>query len=168
MSLGEQLPALVGVVVGALLSWGSGALTDRWRFRREQQVRWREQRLSAYSTFSASAKSTMSTLFRVAAGLGVDEQTEPLTLDEARPSLAAAFHDREAAFERVRLVGSEAIIDAAREWVRQIYEMRRLVEGPALSSDAWGAQVSKANEMRDHFYLRAREELGAELAAPQG
>ena len=108
MSVGNQVAPLVGVALGATLSWGTAALTDRARFRRDQASHWRERRLTAYSEFAVATKQTMSVLFRVGASLNVDEQTEPLTLDEAKPLLSAAFHERESAYERMRLVGSDA------------------------------------------------------------
>lgn len=160
MDLSSELVALLGVAVGAGLSWGSGALTDRSRFRREQQVRWREQRLSTYANFSAAAKQTMSLLFRVGAHLKVDQQSEPMSLDEAKPLLAAAFHAREQEFERVRMVGSPEIVEAARTWVREIYTMRALIEAGTNDVAEWRGQVASTNRARDGFYEVARAEIG--------
>lgn len=160
MSVSSQLPALVGVAVGGVLSWGFASLTDRARFRREFRVRWHERRLMEYAAFSSATKRTMSILFRVAAGALLDDQTEQIPLEDARPLLANAFHEREEAFERVRLVGSPAVITAARAWVQEIYVMRSLVEKSATTREVWQAQVAVTNKRRDEFYAAARQEVG--------
>jgi hypothetical protein len=105
----------------------------------------------------------MSVLFRVAAGLGLDAQTEALQLDDAKSALASAFHDREEAFERVLLVSSAEVIDAARGWVREIYAMRSLVESVGTTKAAWQAQVTQTNAARNAFYAAARSDLGTAL-----
>ncbi|MGW2288660.1 hypothetical protein [Streptomyces phaeochromogenes] len=45
----QQLPALIGVMVGALGSYLAIARGDQIRFRREQTARWEERRLTVYS-----------------------------------------------------------------------------------------------------------------------
>jgi hypothetical protein len=124
MTLSPALLTLIGVVVGACLSWGAATLTERSRFERQQRVHWRNQRLAAYASFAAATKSYMSTFFRVGASLTIDDQTEALSLSEATPLLAKAFQDREEAFEKIRLVGADQVAEAARAWVRGIYDMR--------------------------------------------
>jgi hypothetical protein len=158
VAVSEVLP-LVGVSVGALLSWGASNITERSRFIREQRGRWRDQRLTSYSEFSVTAKETASVLFRVGAALGVDAQSDPIPLDEARPLLAAAFHNREGAFERLRMVASEDVIAAARAWVREMYVLRSLAESPTLSSAQWTAQLNELSAARDRFYVAARHDV---------
>lgn len=45
----DQLPALIGVVIGALGTFWVTSATDRIRWRREQLTRWDERRLEAYA-----------------------------------------------------------------------------------------------------------------------
>ena len=160
VSATAQVLGLLGVVLGAALSWGAGALNERARFRREQITRAQDRRLDAYAEFSSSTKRTMSVPFRAAAARGVDQQTEPLSLDDAKPLLAAAYHDREVAFEKVRLVGREEVAEAARLWVRAIYKMREAVTEEILTEERWSDLVSTANAHRAAFHEAARGDLG--------
>lgn len=159
MSTTAAVLPLAGVAVGAVLSWGTGSLSERSRFRRERRSRLQDARVAAYADFSAAAKETMSILFRVAASRGLDAQTESMSLDDARPLLAAAYHGREAAFERVRLIGDDAVWQAARRWVNEVYAMRRAVDDPDLTAEAWDTLVAEANAGRSEFHSVARREI---------
>jgi hypothetical protein len=53
----EQLPALVGVVVGASASYLIGAATDRARWQRGQSARWDERRAQAYADYGYAVKA---------------------------------------------------------------------------------------------------------------
>lgn len=161
MALDPQIMTLVGVVIGGSVSWVGISLTERAKFRRDQYARLQEHRMTAYADFSAAAKSTMSVLFRVGAWLGVDRMTEPLSLEEARPLLANAFHERETAFERVRLVAGDSVVTAARQWVRGTYGMRKLLESGEVDTESWAVLVAAANRGRDEFFEAAKREMVA-------
>ena len=47
----QQLPALIGVVIGALGSYLAVSLGDRARYRRDTAARWRDRRLTTYVAF---------------------------------------------------------------------------------------------------------------------
>lgn len=140
------------------MSWLAVAVNDRSRFKREQRAHLADQRILAYSDFAASAKATMSTLFRVAAHHGVDLDPQPITWEDAQPHLEKAYHDREAAFERVRILAGDGVVAAARAWVKATYTMRHAIRN-GTTSDAWAEVVSQANEQRDRFYLECKREL---------
>jgi hypothetical protein len=156
-----QAFTLLGVLLGALLTWGLTTVTERARFRRDQAVRWSERR---HADFAIAGKRTMSILFRVAAGRGLDDQTEPMSMEEAKPMLAEAFHDREAAFEQIRLIGDDDIVNAARAWIPKIYNMRTALERQELTKPEWERLVREANGGRDEYYGVARSSLGAGVA----
>jgi hypothetical protein len=48
----DQLPTLLGVLVGAVGGMASSTLTDRLRWRRDQAVRWDQRRVDAYIAFA--------------------------------------------------------------------------------------------------------------------
>lgn len=102
----------------------------------------------------------MSTLFRVGASLTIDPQTEALSLNEATPLLVQAFHERERAFEKIRLVGADDVAETARLWVRGIYNMRDALNSSPVSEENWERLVAAANEGRTAFYRAARRDLG--------
>jgi hypothetical protein len=45
----QQLPALIGVLVGALATYAATSAAERARWRRTQSVRWDDKRLTAYA-----------------------------------------------------------------------------------------------------------------------
>lgn len=68
----QQLPALIGVVIGALGSYVAIVRGDRARFGREQTARWEERRLAVYTDYARCLKKTITLTYRVAAHLGND------------------------------------------------------------------------------------------------
>ena len=63
----DQLPTLIGVVLGAAGAMAATSLTDRLRWRREQAVRWDQHRLEAYIVFAATLKEIHTLAFRLVA-----------------------------------------------------------------------------------------------------
>jgi hypothetical protein len=53
----QQLPALIGAVIGALGSYPALARSDRDRFKRERAARWEERRLAVYAEYARSLRS---------------------------------------------------------------------------------------------------------------
>lgn len=155
----SALFGLLGVLLGAALSWAGTAWSERTRRQNEWALLGRSERLDAYGTFSAATKSYVAVLYRLAAAQGLDSQTEPLDAAEGETLLAAAFHTRDTAFERMRLVGSEESIELARAWVQAVYEMRGYLRSPSLETARWQALVAFANQERDRFHGQARVEL---------
>jgi hypothetical protein len=54
---GQQLPALIGVVIGALASFLAGAASERTRWRPERSSRWDERRAQAYADYGYAVKN---------------------------------------------------------------------------------------------------------------
>lgn len=75
----QQLPALMGVVIGALGSYLAVVRSDRARLRRESEARWEERRLAVYSDYARTVKTSVTLTYRVAAHLGNDPHPHPLT-----------------------------------------------------------------------------------------
>ena len=61
----QQLPALIGVVIGASTSYLVGAAIERARWRREQWARWDEKRAQAYAEYSHAVKTRLSQFSRL-------------------------------------------------------------------------------------------------------
>jgi len=150
---------LIGVIVGAAMSWLGSALNDRRKERHEGRMLVRGEKLDAYASFSAATKEYMAVLYRVAAHRGVDDQTERLSLAKAEPLLSEAFQARDRAFEQIRIVGSDESIARARAWVKQIYEMRNYLWARRVVELEWAALRDRANETRDAFHEQVRQEL---------
>lgn len=156
----QQLPALIGVVIGALGSYLAVVRGDRARFRREQVARWEERRLAVYAEYAQSVKKTVTVTYRVAAALGNDPHPDPLTLEDAKPLLADATSRRDPSGEALIMLGSPAVVDRARAWVLTALEMERFVREGREDPQAWQALLERQRAGREGYYTAVRDDLG--------
>ncbi|MFD5813087.1 hypothetical protein [Streptomyces sp. NPDC127038] len=155
----QQLPALVGVVIGALGSYLALVRSDRERFERDRADRWDERRLAVYSEYARSLKKSVTLTYRVAAHLGNDPHPHPLALAEAEPLLARATDDRDPAGEALIMLGSREVVDRARVWVTVVMEMERFQRAGTLDPQAWQALLERQRRGREGYYAAVREDL---------
>lgn len=155
----QQLPALLGVVVGALATYAVQAASERARWRREQSVRWDQSRVQVYAEYSHAIKKLISVAQRIAAHRGAHRLGESLSPEEGRDLLAAAEEERGIRWEAVLLLGSVAAVRAGREWQRSVFRLQQIARGlePA---ESWTAAVEVASRARGAFYEVARRDLG--------
>ncbi|WP_367319036.1 hypothetical protein [Streptomyces sp. HUAS ZL42] len=156
----QQLPALVGVVIGALGSYLVVVRGDQVRFRREQAARWEERRLAVYADYAQSVKKTVTVTYRVASELGNGTHPDPLTLEEAKPLLAEANTGRDPSGEALIMLGSPAVVEQARAWVVTAMEMERFVREGRRDPQAWQALLDRQRAGRERYYAAVREDLG--------
>jgi len=74
----QQLPALVGVVVGGAATFVATSLGDRARWSRERRDRWDAARMKAYVEFGDAVKHVFNLSTRIAAGRGLPYSADPL------------------------------------------------------------------------------------------
>ncbi|MGH3661257.1 MAG: hypothetical protein ACRDT8_12200 [Micromonosporaceae bacterium] len=158
-SLLSQLPALIGVVVGAVASYAATSLGDRARFRRNQNVRWQERRLGAYTEYTQAQKRILSLCHRVASHLDVDPHPRPLTLDEATPGLNSASEARDLAWEQLLMLGDRDVVNAGRDWFAVVATMEGFVRDDARDAERWGDLLERQRATRAQFYAAARNDL---------
>ncbi|NUR09807.1 MAG: hypothetical protein HOQ45_22695 [Nocardioidaceae bacterium] len=156
----QQLPALIGVVIGAIGSYLVVVRGDRMRFRREQTARWEERRLAVYADYARSVKKTVTVTYRVAASLGNDPHPDPLPLEEAKPLLADASTGRDPSGEALIMLGSPEVVDKARTWVVAAMKMERFVRDGRRDPEAWQALLERQRAGREGYYAAVREDLG--------
>lgn len=72
-SLVQQLPALIGVLLGALATYAATSATERARWRRTQSIRWDDKRLAAYADYASAVKKLSSLSVRLAAYRGIHQ-----------------------------------------------------------------------------------------------
>jgi len=91
-----QLPALVGVVVGAGASYLIGAATDRARWQRGQSTRWDERRAQAYADYGYAVKALYMQGVRIANSRGLGPGRELADTEAAlrRGNSALTPHNR--------------------------------------------------------------------------
>ncbi|MCW8116374.1 MULTISPECIES: hypothetical protein [Streptomyces violaceoruber group] len=155
----QQLPALMGVVIGALGSYLAVVRSDRARLRRESEARWEERRLAVYSDYARTVKTSVTLTYRVAAHLGNDPHPHPLTPREAAPAQAEATVARDPAGEALLLLGSKDMVDKARVWVVAVMEMERFLREETRDPDAWRAMLEGQRTAREGYYAAVREDL---------
>ena len=66
----NQLPVLLGVIVGALGSYLTTSVTERARWKRALDSRWDDRRVEAYASYGQSVKRMIMIASRIAAGRG--------------------------------------------------------------------------------------------------
>ncbi|KUL73354.1 MULTISPECIES: hypothetical protein [unclassified Streptomyces] len=156
----QQLPALLGVVIGAVGSYVVVVRGDRMRFRRERAARWEERRLAVYAEYAQSVKNTVTVTYRVAAQLGNDPHPDPLPLEEARPLLAEAAVRRDPSGEALIMLGSPTVVERARVWVVTAMEMERFVREGRVDPEHWRALLERQRAGREGYYAAVRDDLG--------
>jgi hypothetical protein len=170
----QQLPALIGVVIGALGSYVAIVRGDRARFRREREARWEERRLDVYAEYARTLKKSVTLAYRVAAHFDNDPHPHPLPPAEAAPLMAEATAAGDPAGEALIMLGSTQVVDKARIWVSAAVEMERFLREETRDPEAWHALVERQREGRAGYYSAVREDLAlppghpTRWSAPQG
>lgn len=155
----QQLPALIGVIVGALGSYMAITRGDRIRFQREQAARWEERRLAIYTEYARVLKQSVTLTYRVAAHLGNDPHPHPLSPDEAEPHFTEAADARDPAGEALLMLGAPDVVDKARVWVLTVIEMERFLRDATRDPDAWAGLLERQRAARQGYYAAVRRDL---------
>lgn len=163
----DQLPALIGVVVGATASYLAGAHTERARWKHELSSRWDESRKQAYATYGYALKNVYVQCLRIAAncrGLGVQRET----LNEKREleKLGQLTDERTAIWESVRLLGARKTVEAGHAWHELTGQIELFARKERSGPEEWKALLAQWNSCRDRFYMAAREDLGIQGDLP--
>lgn len=164
MALWDQLPALMGVVIGAGGSYVAASLTERSRWRRARAERWDEKRFQTYMTYANALKAQIRIAQRVGAARGFENVSDPLEPDEGMNQLAEAESRRASEWEAVLLVGDAETIGAARSWHEAVWNLELYARGLRENPDGWAQVEHQISRARDAFYACARRDLG--IAGP--
>lgn len=156
----SQLPALIGVVIGAMGSYVAVMRGERVRFRREREARWEERRLAVYTEYARVLKQTVTLTYRIAAHQGNDPHPHPLSAEAAEPQLAEAADARDPAGEALLLLGAAPVVAEARVWVVVVIEMERFLRSGTHDPEAWAALLARQRTARQGYYAAVREDLG--------
>src|SRR5260221_5926868 len=155
----QQLPALIGVVIGALGSYVAVVRADRVRFRHERAARWEERRLAVYTEYARTLKQSVTLTYRVASHLRNDPHPHPLSPQEAAPLMAEATAAGDPAGEALILLGSTQVVDQARAWVSVLLEMQQFLRERTHDPEAWHGLVERQREGRAGYYAAVRDDL---------
>ena len=156
----DQLPAILGVLVGALGTLLVTSLTDKARWRRDQAVRWDTRRLDAYVAYAAAVKESHTLALRISAPYRRYSKSHAIDREQGLVLLAEANVTRTKAWEAVLLLGNEAAVTATRVWKDAVDAEERLCGDESSDEMEWQSAVEAVDQARDGFYLSAREDLG--------
>lgn len=159
-----QLPALVGVVLGIVGTIIATFISDRSRWKRDQVSRWDVRRFDAYSEYAKAVKDIHALAFRLTVHRMSVNKNTPMDREIGLEMLSQAELVRTKTWEAVLLLGDEPSVSAARQWW---YSVARLADFAYDSSEEdesseWLASVRAADELRDRFYVVARQSLGVQ------
>jgi hypothetical protein len=155
----EQLPALLGVIVGALLSFVGTSFLDRSRWRRDQLSRWDKDRKIAYSEYAYIVKTLTSHCVRMAAARGVTERFTPVDIETGMEDYKKLSLERSAKWEEVLLLGDDSTIEAARDWHKLVWHLDKFARGLESDPEVFSLTYAEAGKARDRFYECARRDL---------
>ncbi|MFJ5779556.1 hypothetical protein [Streptomyces sp. NPDC093094] len=155
----NQLPALMGVVVGVLGTLLTSRLNDKAQWTRTLSVRWDERRLDAYSEFGRALKEVHILAHRITAQSRPGSRAHAIDRSTGLELMAQADAQRTKAWEGVLLLGDADTVAAAREWRWSVQQLERAARGIAGDGFDWEAAVRRADEDRDRFYVAARAGL---------
>lgn len=159
--LGSVL-ALLGVVVGAALSYVFTFLAERrrehWALGRE----WTERKLLAYGSYVSDVKRMRDLAQRMAAAIGLDDQAPPLQRDIGLEPLAEANMARSSSFESVNLIGGEDVVKAGWELNRAVWRLEWFARGflDDTDQDGWFDAFRNYYAAINRFHECARLDLG--------
>lgn len=156
----DQLPALLGVVVGVVGAMASSTLTDRLRWRRDQAVRWDQRRVDTYLSFATGLKNTLRITFQLVKPHQHDTGGVPIDSKTATNELIAAEGRTSDDWESLLLLGDADTVEAARRWRQIVQLLVRLAFDDQRDSRRWVATVKELDRARDNFHASARRGLG--------
>jgi hypothetical protein len=159
-SVVDQLPALIGVVVGASASYLVSSLTERARWQRQQSARWDIMRAQIYADYGYAVKNVFELCKRIAAYRGLGTRSEPIDPAEALGELGRLATERTAKWESVLLLGNPETIASAREWHRHVWHMELFARGQRSDPTEWTALLKEVAAARTRFYDAVRRDLG--------
>ncbi|WP_309141888.1 hypothetical protein [Streptomyces griseicoloratus] len=159
-ALWEQLPALIGVAVGAVGSYAATSLTERSRWRRARAERWDQKRLDTYASYANTLKHQINIAQRIGASRGFQHAVDPLDPEQGLTQLAEAEARRAAEWESVLLVGDAETIGAARKWHEAVWNIELYARGLKTDPPGWEQAIRHLSQARDDFYTLARRDLG--------
>ncbi|MBB5934004.1 hypothetical protein [Streptomyces zagrosensis] len=157
----NQLSTVIGVILGAALSYVVGMLNERTRWRREQGARWDASLLQAYSDYGQAIKECVLAYRRLAVQQGlIDDPTPMEPSNDALAEAALAELRRAATTEPLRLLADPATAAAVRALNDTVWHLEWIARGRLTGeAAAWGQAFSAYRAARRTFYEKARASL---------
>jgi hypothetical protein len=159
--MAAQLFTLLGVLLGAGLSYLAGWARERAKYRRDLSQRWEERKLDAYVAYISDVKQ-MRAIARRIAGDSIPDPGLPIALSRevGLPLLGEAEARRSVSAEVVALVGGADVISALRTLNQAVWRLEWFARGK-LEDDgtAWQAAEAAYSGAINTFQECARRDL---------
>jgi hypothetical protein len=153
--------SVLGAIIAAALTFWATSYKEKVRWLRSEDTRLGEIRRNAYARYAAAQKLDMVTCRRMAAGLGLYDSASNITEDEGLARLTELRDDRNVSYENLRLIGSEEVVTAAREWHDSVLPLRKFARNePNARAIPFSDLYRRAGEASFRFYEKARADLG--------
>ena len=140
----QQLPALIGVAVGALASFLVSSATKRRRWLRQQSTRWDEKRAQAYVDYGNAVKNVFYKCGSIVNFRGLGWMHEQINETDALSESGQLVRERSAKWESLLLLGDTETLLAAREWHRLVGKLQRFVRNNKIDVGEWRALFVQA------------------------
>jgi hypothetical protein len=147
----DQLPALLGVVIGAIGAIVATAVNDRIRWNRGQVTRWDERRLDACAEYAQAVKHLAFLSFRISAAFRPGATSQPLDREDGEAKLAEAEGVRARTWETLLLLGDPSTVQMARDWRAAVRSLELMARGLE-EIQGWYEAAERADVLRAQFY----------------
>jgi hypothetical protein len=157
-----QLFTLIGVALGAVLSYFARSLADRAGFRHDLGRRWEERKLDAYAQYVNDVKQVGVIARGIAGTRGLHVHITCIPLSEGIPLLDEAEARREQSTELLTLLAGRKTITAYRLLNRAVGRLEWFARGtpPDVEANEWEQAFKEYERAFDLFYVCVRTELG--------
>jgi hypothetical protein len=160
----QQLPALLGVLLGVIATYATTSAAERGRWRRAQSVRWDEKRVNAYVEYALALKKVISVTVRITAPRSPDTDSGGPPSEDLLAALEEAEEQRTTKWEAVLLLGTNDVVIAGRKWHDCVFRLQRLARGQP--SDMTRSEAIEAtSHARRNFYEVAKRDIGIAVGA---
>ncbi|MEU7167396.1 hypothetical protein AB0A70_22585 [Streptomyces morookaense] len=160
MGVGQQFVTISAVILGGLTTHLTNALAERSRKRHQLSTRWDDKKLDAYASYVDRVRASIFLaveLYEHRTGLRESSREEDTVLAD----IAEAGRLRGRAFERIMLLGGDAVIEAAHELNAVTLEVDWQALGKiAGNGQLWRQRNRAAFRAINTFHDAAREDLG--------
>lgn len=153
--------AILGVIVGGVLTLGTTFMVERAKWKRESDARWEGRLVEALAAYGAVLKMQSRMCLRIAGSYWSTMTTTPIPPHEGAELLAKYEDERSAHFEKVLLLAGPEVVGKARGWQEAVWALHVIQGGPSkVSLEDFEKALNAARRCRDEFYSSAREQLG--------
>ena len=162
----QQLPALLGVLVGAVATIVATSYAERSQWKRNQTVRWDVNRLEAYAQYAETIKHLHLLATRMSVPRRPGARSQPLERATGEDLISEGEASRARAWESVLMLADADTVAAGREWRAAVLRLELFARGLDHGSSGWDELDLLADRARERFYLAARQSLGVGGAVP--